>query len=99
MVPESCTYGPERANEDAKMPSCRDMTELSTGYLDRSLGWRTRIAMRWHLALCSRCRAYYDQLAKMLRLLRGLRLGAPDAALEARLLAAARGGGREGEAT
>jgi predicted anti-sigma-YlaC factor YlaD len=80
------------------MPTCRDMTELSTSYLERSLGWRKRMAMRWHLALCSACRAYYDQLAKTLRLLRRLSLGAPDAALEARLLAAARTA-REGKAT
>jgi predicted anti-sigma-YlaC factor YlaD len=64
------------------------MTELSTDYLEHTLGWRARIGVRWHLALCSMCRAYYDQLAKTLRLLRGRPLGAPDAATEVRLLAA-----------
>lgn len=69
------------------MPTCRDMTELSTDYFERALGWRARLAVRWHLALCSMCRAYYDQLAKTLRLLRGRPLAAPDTATEARLLA------------
>lgn len=70
------------------MPTCRDMTELSTDYMERSLGWRTWFAVRKHLAICSRCRAYYDQLAKTVRLLRGRTLAEPDAATEARLLAA-----------
>jgi len=69
------------------MPTCRDMTELSTGYLERTVGWRVRLAMRRHLAFCSMCRAYYDQLAKTLRLLHGRPLDGPDATVEARLLA------------
>ena len=70
------------------MPKCREMTELSTDYLEHALSWRVRLAVRWHLVLCGMCRAYYDQLAKTLRLLRGRRLGGPEAAVEARLLAA-----------
>jgi len=77
------------------MPTCRDMTELSTDYLEHSLGWRRWMAVRWHLALCSMCRAYYDQLAKTLRLLRNRPLAGPDAAVEARLLAAARPTGED----
>ena len=69
------------------MLTCRDMSEVSTDYLERTLGWRARLAVRWHLAICGMCRAYYDQLAKTLLLLRGRPLGAPDAATEARLLA------------
>jgi predicted anti-sigma-YlaC factor YlaD len=80
----------ERPNGDVTMPTCRDMTELSTAYLERTLGWRRRLGVRWHLALCSMCRAYYDQLAKTLRLLRGRPLAGPDAVTEARLLAARR---------
>jgi predicted anti-sigma-YlaC factor YlaD len=69
------------------MPRCRDMTELSTDYLERTLGWRTRLGVRWHLAICSMCRAYYDQLAKTLRLLRGRPLDGPGPAVEAHILA------------
>ncbi len=70
------------------MPTCRDMTELSTDYLERSLGWRARLAVRWHLAFCDMCRAYYDQVAKTVRLLRGRPLGGPAPDIETRILAA-----------
>jgi predicted anti-sigma-YlaC factor YlaD len=43
--------------------------------------------VRLHLAMCSMCRAYYDQLAKTRRFLRGRGLDAPDPHIEARLLA------------
>ena len=69
------------------MLTCRDMSEVSTDYLERTLGWRARLAVRWHLAICGMCRAYYDQLAKTLLLLRGRPLDGPDAVTEARLLA------------
>ncbi len=69
------------------MPSCREMTELSTDYLEHTLGWRARLAVRWHLTLCRFCRAYYDQVAKTLRLLRGRPLDGPGEAVEARILA------------
>lgn len=72
------------------MLTCRDMTEISTDYLERAVGWRARLAVRWHLAICNACRAYYDQLAKTLRLLRHHPLGGPDAGVESRLVAAAR---------
>jgi predicted anti-sigma-YlaC factor YlaD len=56
--------------------------------MDRALGWRARLAVRWHLVLCGMCRAYYDQVAKTLRLLRGRPLDGPAPAVEARILAA-----------
>jgi predicted anti-sigma-YlaC factor YlaD len=64
------------------------MTELSTDYLDQALGWRARLGVRFHLAICSMCRAYYDQVEKTLRLLRGRPLDGPGDAVEARILAA-----------
>jgi predicted anti-sigma-YlaC factor YlaD len=73
---------------ETQMPKCRDMTELSTDYFEHTLRWQTWLGVRWHLALCSMCRAYYDQLAKTLRLLHGRPLGEPDPATEARLVAA-----------
>ncbi len=69
------------------MPTCRDMTELSTDYLESTLGWRARLGVWWHLVLCDMCRAYYDQLAKTLQLLRGRPLDGPNEVVEARILA------------
>ncbi len=70
------------------IPKCRDMTELATDYAEGALSWRQWLGVRWHLAICGICRAYYDQLEKTRRLLRGRSLDAPNPLVEARLLAA-----------
>lgn len=70
------------------MPKCREMTELSTDYLEGALPPMAWLAARWHLAICSVCRAYYDQIAKTRRLLRGRAVAGVPADVEARLLAA-----------
>jgi len=70
------------------MPTCRDMSELSTDYLEHALGWRARLGVRLHLAICGMCRAYYDQVAKTMRLLRGRPLDGPGEAVETRILTA-----------
>ena len=70
------------------MLKCRDVTELTTDYLEGKLPMPTWIGMRWHLFICSMCRAYYDQLEKARRLLRGRSFGGLDPRVEARLVAA-----------
>ena len=69
------------------IPDCREMTELSTDYAEGTLSWRGWLGARLHLAMCSLCRAYYDQLEKSRRLLRGRELAGPPPSVEARLLA------------
>ncbi len=73
------------------MPSCREMSELATDYMEGALGWRARFGAWRHLRACAMCRAYYDQLSKLQHLLRRGELPAPTAEVEAALLAA-RGG-------
>ena len=68
------------------MLKCRDVTELTTDYLEGKLPAATWLGMRWHLFICSMCRAYLDQLRKTMRLLGSGTLPAPDSATEARLL-------------
>jgi len=70
-----------------RLPKCRDMTELSTDYLEGTLPWTMRLRARWHLFLCGPCRTYYEQLRQTLRLLRGRPLPGPSAQVEAELLA------------
>ena len=48
---------------------CRDVTELTTDYLEGSLPLRRRLAMRWHLALCSFCRRHLRQVRATVGLL------------------------------
>ena len=56
---------------------CRDITELATDYTEGALPLRRRLAFGLHLAMCSMCRAYMDQLAKARRLLAGRGLDTP----------------------
>ncbi len=69
------------------MLSCRDVSELSTEFTERAMPWPRRAAMLFHLAYCSACRAYMDQLAKTRRLLRGGTLVTPTSEAESRVLA------------
>ncbi len=52
------------------MVMCVDVSELATDYMERSLPWRTHLAVVWHLCQCRPCRTYLDQLHKTLRLVR-----------------------------
>ena len=51
------------------MPTCRDMSELVTDYLERAVSLRRRLDMWWHLVRCEACRRYYDQMRRTVRLL------------------------------
>ncbi len=72
------------------MPTCREMSELVTDYLERALPLRTRLGARWHLLLCPACQRYYAQMRQTVRLLAGRRLPPPEPAVEAGMLASLR---------
>lgn len=59
------------------VPSCSEVTELATDYMERSLRLRTHIGVLVHLAACTKCRTYMDQLNRTIALLRGRPLGPP----------------------
>lgn len=46
------------------------MSELVTDHMEAALPLPQRLRVRLHLALCSSCRAFFDQMAKTARLLR-----------------------------
>jgi hypothetical protein len=75
------------------MLKCREMSELVTDYLERTLPLRTRLGARWHLFLCPACQRYYAQMRETVRLLVGRRLPPPDSAAEAGMLASLRDAG------
>jgi len=60
------------------MPTCRDMSELVTDYMEHAAPLRLRLDMWWHLARCTACRRYFDQVRRTVRLL-GNRLPTPPA--------------------
>jgi predicted anti-sigma-YlaC factor YlaD len=72
------------------MPTCRDMSELVTDYLERTVSLRGRLDMWWHLIRCEACRRYYDQMRRTVRLLRDGSPRPPDDGTEESVLTAAR---------
>lgn len=68
---------------------CRDVSEMTTDYLEHALPWRSRLAMKWHLAICSFCRRHLRQLRQTTRLLRVMPHPQVPIGLEDRLVAQA----------
>ena len=54
------------------MLSCRDVSNLSSDYLNKDLPLRTRMAVRLHLWMCMGCTRYYAQMRGTLDMLRKL---------------------------
>ncbi|WP_316356437.1 zf-HC2 domain-containing protein [Devosia sp.] len=52
------------------MLSCRELSETATDYLEGTLTLRQRAGVKMHLLMCQHCRAYIDQLAKTVALLK-----------------------------
>jgi predicted anti-sigma-YlaC factor YlaD len=74
-----------------KVPTCRDMSELVTDYLERAVSLHTRLSMWRHLVRCEACRRYYEQMRYTVRLLGSRRPAPPDRTTEESLLGAVHG--------
>jgi predicted anti-sigma-YlaC factor YlaD len=68
------------------LPTCREMAELVTDYLEKALPLRVRLAARLHLALCSACSRYYDQMRRTAAFLRSRPPRPPAEAAEHQIL-------------
>jgi anti-sigma factor ChrR (cupin superfamily) len=66
---------------------CRDVSAMATDYMEGTLGWRRRLAIRLHLAVCDGCRAFMQQMRRTVRLIGSLPATPPPPETEARLLA------------
>lgn len=44
------------------MPSCKDVSEYSSDYLDKNLSLRQRARFKLHIFICVQCRQYVDHL-------------------------------------
>ncbi len=69
------------------MVMCRDVSAMATDYMEGTLGWRRRLAIRLHLAVCDGCRAFMQQMRRTVRLIGSLPATPPPPETEARLLA------------
>ena len=88
---ESYGFARELAKRTDSVPTCRDMSELVTDYMEHATPLRSRFGMWLHLLQCEACRHYFDQVRRTVQLL-GSRLPAPpDRSTEDRVVAAARG--------
>lgn len=68
------------------MPTCRDVSELATEYMEGALPLRDSLGVRFHLSRCVACRTYMTQLRKTVALLRGRPLGDAPAGLADRVV-------------
>jgi anti-sigma factor RsiW len=66
--------------------TCRELTENTTDYLERRVGWWTRMQLRLHLALCRHCRHYVAQIRATIAFLRRSPMEPPAPAAEERLV-------------
>lgn len=44
------------------MPTCREITELVTDYLEGRMGFTDRVRFRMHVGMCMHCHAYLRQM-------------------------------------
>ena len=44
------------------MPSCKDVTDHSSDYLDRNLSFMERLSFKMHVFMCVNCKRYVSQL-------------------------------------
>jgi len=51
-------------------PACKDVTQLASQSLDRSLPWSTRVTLQLHYWICEACAQYRRQLIQVRRTLR-----------------------------
>ena len=52
------------------LPSCKEVSYLTSQAMDESLPWRKRLALRMHLRMCIWCRRSAEQLELMRNLAR-----------------------------
>ncbi|WP_455243969.1 anti-sigma factor family protein [Petrachloros mirabilis] len=51
-------------------PPCRDVTQLASQSMDRSLPWSARLRLQLHYWICEACARYRDQLRLVRQTLR-----------------------------
>lgn len=45
--------------------SCREVSRLISDMQERTLGWRDRLRLRFHLSICDNCTEYVKQVSFM----------------------------------
>lgn len=63
-----------------RVPNCVEMARLSSENLDRPLGIKARIQMRFHFLICAWCSRYAAQIGSLRRFVRSSEDRVPEAA-------------------
>ena len=77
------------------MLTCKELSERATDYLESALSPTQLAGVKMHLLMCKHCRAYVDQLAKTVKLLKAAGQSASDLTPDPALLAGLRTGTSE----
>ena len=77
------------------MLTCKELSERATDYLESALSPTQLAGVKMHLLMCKHCRAYVDQLAKTVKLLKAAGESASDLSPNTALLAGFRTGTSE----
>ena len=75
-----------REKRGCHIPTCREMAERVTDYLERVIPMRERVGMGIHLVACTACRNYFNQIRQTVRLLASRRRDDPQPETEQRVL-------------
>jgi len=51
------------------MLKCQDISDQTSAYLDREMGWQKQLEFRMHLLLCHHCRSFVSNFKTMLKVL------------------------------
>jgi predicted anti-sigma-YlaC factor YlaD len=74
------------------VPTCSDVSELVTDYLERRLPTTGWLGLRWHLLRCEPCRRYVAQMRQTVRLLAAAAFPPPATDTEDSVVRAAQAG-------
>lgn len=77
----------KRSRQEFALLSCRDVSEMTTDYLDGALPWGQRLALRFHLSICSFCRRHLLQLRETIGLLHRMPVQPPPQTVEDQVVA------------
>lgn len=62
------------------MLSCKEITQLSSDYIDNELPFLKRWQFRMHLFMCKRCREFVDQIETTISAIKKLQPAPPEEA-------------------
>ena len=54
------------------MLKCKEITRLTSDYIDQNLGWRDSFSIKMHLLMCKSCQRFMENLKATIQVARNL---------------------------